>query len=302
MKILNFGSMNIDHVYKVSHMVKPGETISSEQLDFFCGGKGLNQSLALARANVNAKQKVKVYHAGAIGADGTMLADLLAQDGVDLSYLRRMQTPTGHAIIQVDSNGQNSILLYGGANQCITREQVTETLQDFSAGDFLILQNEISELAYIIEKAHEKQMKIFLNPSPCDDAIKSLPLEYVDCLLLNEVEGRQICKAEADEDVLEALIHRFPDTEIVLTLGDRGAMYGKGKTRLSHQAYRVPVMDTTAAGDTFSGFYIGCLSQGMDTGQAMHLASVAAAVAVTRNGAGDSIPLMSDVVEWERKL
>lgn len=186
-KVLNFGSLNMDHVYQVQHFVSPGETLSSTKLQHFCGGKGLNQSIALARAGAN------VYHAGAIGMDGLQLKKQLEEDGADTSFLQiREELETGHAIIQVDETGQNCIILYGGANQSITGMQVDETLKHFEKGDIILLQNEINELKYIMEKAYQKGLRIFLNPSPCDEKIMELPLELVDTLLLNEVEGEQI--------------------------------------------------------------------------------------------------------------
>ena len=163
MKVLCFGSLNIDYTYKVDHFVGKGETLSSESLQVFSGGKGLNQSIALAKAGA------RVYHAGAVGEDGRFLLEELEKAGVDVSCVAvRADVRTGNAIIQNDREGDNCILLYGGANQAVKKEQVDEVLTHFDVGDFLVLQNEISELPYIMEQAHEKGMKIILNPSPMD--------------------------------------------------------------------------------------------------------------------------------------
>lgn len=159
MKILNFGSLNLDYVYGVEHFVMAGETISSSSRDTFCGGKGLNQSVALAKAGGN------VFHAGNIGAEGGMLRDMLESAGVDTHLTKEVGVPTGHAIIQVNKKGNNCIILFGGANQQITSAQTDATLAEFSAGDYLILQNEVNMLAEIIDKAYAKGMVIFLNPS-----------------------------------------------------------------------------------------------------------------------------------------
>ena len=164
MKVLCFGSLNIDYTYKVDHFVKKGETLSSGSLQVFSGGKGLNQSIALARAGA------ETYHAGSIGEDGRFLLEQLQDAGVDTRYVTVLETVrTGNAIIQNDKEGDNCILLYGGANQAVTTNQADAVLEHFRKGDFLVLQNEINELAYIMERAHERGMKIVLNPSPMDE-------------------------------------------------------------------------------------------------------------------------------------
>lgn len=278
----------MDHVYQVNHFVMPGETISSGSLQHFCGGKGLNQSIALARAGAC------VSHAGAIGQDGLILKEQLEKDGADVTCLQiREEVGTGHAIIQVDENGQNCIILYGGANQSITREQVDDTLSYFEKGDIILLQNEINELAYIMEQAGKKGLRIFLNPSPCDEKIKNLPLELVDTFLLNEVEGEQITGKK--EAILDALKEIFPQAHIVLTLGSKGALYADQNHQVFRPAEKVKTVDTTAAGDTFTGYYIAAVSEGKTVEEALALATRAAAVAVTRQGAVPSIPYRQEL-------
>lgn len=291
MKVLNFGSLNLDFVYSVNHFVRPGETISSKSRQTFYGGKGLNQSIALARAGVN------VYHAGAVGkADGKILTEVLERNNVNIDFIKEYEdTSTGHAIIQVNREGQNCILLYGGANQMIVREDVDNTLENFAKGDFLILQNEINLLDYIMEEAHKKGLIIVLNPSPMDSRIYSLPLNYVDYFMLNEVEAADICGEAEDGKLLETLGEKYPGAKIVLTLGERGVRYKDGSTILEHGIYKVTPVDTTAAGDTFTGFFIGSLVQGHDAKEALQLASLASAISVSRKGAEASIPYMEEV-------
>lgn len=208
--------------------------------------------------------------------------------GVHTELIEHLDGQTGHAIIQKDPAGQNCILLYGGANQRITREMVDRVLTQFEADDFLILQNEISEIGYIMEKAHEKGMKIVLNPSPMNAKILSYPLEYVDYFLLNEVEASDICGIEATKDpqaLMNGLVKQFPEAKIVLTLGGDGSVYRDGDTVLRQGIYKVPVVDTTAAGDTFTGYFIGGLQLGEDPKTALEHAAKAAAIAVSRPGA-----------------
>lgn len=291
MKLLNFGSLNIDCVYQVDHFVRPGETMSSISRQTFCGGKGLNQSIALARAGV------KVYHAGSVGkTDGDMLVDALNANGVHTDFVKLSEEEaTGHAIIQVTRSGQNCILLHGGANQTITNEHVDETLAGFEAGDFIILQNEINNMPYIMEQAYKKRLVIVLNPSPMNERILALPLEYVDYFMLNEVEAADICGDSGTDDPLSSLAEKYPNAKIVLTLGKHGVHYKDGNTVLKHGIYKVPVVDTTAAGDTFTGFFIGSLAQGHAPEEALRLASIASSLAVSRQGAETSIPTMDEV-------
>ena len=291
MKILNFGSLNLDYVYSVDRFVRPGETKSSKSMQTFAGGKGLNQSIALARSGV------EVYHAGAVGkSDGKKLIDILKINNVNVDYIEQyVDVSTGHAIIQVDENGQNCILLYGGANQMITKNHVDRVFENFTNGDFLILQNEINMLQYIVDEGHKRGLQIVLNPSPMDEKIFSLNLEYVDYFMLNEVEATDICGGKVSGDLLEVLGAKYPSAKIILTLGEKGVRFKDGDTVLEHGIFKVPVVDTTAAGDTFTGYFIGSLANGHDIIESLRLASLASAIAVSRKGAESSIPYMEEV-------
>lgn len=290
MKVLNYGSLNIDFVYGVDHFVRSGETISSEGMEIFPGGKGLNQSVALAKSGV------ETWHAGAIGEDGAFLLDLMRESGVHVELVSRLPGRNGHAIIQRDPDGQNCILLYGGTNQQNTRERVDEVLEHFEKGDYLVLQNEINEIGYLMEKAHEKGMIIVMNPSPMDEKIFTYPLQYVDYFLLNEVEAGDICRTEgSDEELLKTVAEQFPESKIVLTLGSRGSVYKDGEREIHQPICKVPVVDTTAAGDTFTGFFIGGIATGETPEEAMSHAAKAAAIAVSRPGAAPSIPWRSEL-------
>ena len=296
MKVLCFGSLNIDYVYSVDHFVAKGETLSSTGLQVFTGGKGLNQSIALAKAGTD------VYHAGAIGPDGKFLLEAMRDAGVNTDYVSVLTTErTGNAIIQCDKDGDNCILLYGGTNQMITTEQVDNVLSHFSAGDYLILQNEINQLPYIMEQAHAKGMVIVLNPSPMNEKILALPLEYVNIFMLNEVEAGQILncgKEVAHTQLAEGLLEKFPGSTVVLTLGGDGSICISKDTCVTQAAFKVSVVDTTAAGDTFTGFFIGCLLCGKAMQEAMEEASAAAAIACSRPGAAPSIPTPGEVKEF----
>lgn len=293
MKILNFGSLNLDYVYNVDHMVEAGETLTSAERNTFCGGKGLNQSIALARAGA------KVFHAGQIGAEGEILRQTLAQEGVDTRYIRTADVPTGHALIQVDKNGQNCILLYGGANRALTTGYIDEVLADFGRGDILVLQNEVNLLDYIIDRAWEKGMRIILNPSPFDDHLVKCDLQKISILLLNEVEGAQLCGKTDPEAILEYLRKEYPEVKAVLTLGSRGSVYQDVNLQHHQSIFPVEAVDTTAAGDTFTGYFIAELLEKSNAVEGLEIAAKAAAIAVTRHGAAPSIPTKAEVDAFE---
>lgn len=289
MKVLNFGSLNIDMVYNVDNFVHPGETISSLKMEKFCGGKGLNQSLALARAGA------EVYHAGCIGPDGGMLTEILKSSKANTEYIKMVDTPTGHAIIQVDNKGQNCIILYGGANMEVTTQYVDTVLNNFNKDDIILLQNEISSLSYIIDKAYERGMKIALNPSPINENIIKASLDKVSYFILNEIEGREITGRTKAEDIIEGFKKKYPKAKIVLTLGENGVIYFDGETKYRHGIYAVDVIDTTAAGDTFTGYFLAGIIRGQQPMEILKTASMASALAVSVKGAANSIPDLNTV-------
>ena len=294
MRILNFGSLNIDFVYDVDSFVRKGQTIASSALHVFAGGKGLNQSLALARAGA------RVHHAGMIGADGAFLRDMLAESGVDVAHVVVSDTVrTGNAIIQRDAEGDNCIILYGGTNRAITRAFVDETLEGFGPDDWLLVQNEISELPYIVSRAAHKGMHIVLNPSPADDSLRELNLDAIDCFILNEGEAEYLCGTQGSADeLLAAMRARFGRADIVLTVGEEGSMMAQGDAVFRQRAYRVPVVDTTAAGDTFTGYLLAGLMASRPAGESLDVAARASAIAVSCAGAAPSIPRWPEVEEF----
>lgn len=291
MKVLNFGSLNLDYVYSVDHMAAPGETLASSGMNVFCGGKGLNQSIALAKAGV------EVYHAGMIGREGGSLLDACREGGVHADYVRTVSERSGHTIIQVDKDGQNCILLYGGANRSITRDFVDEVLGNFEKGDILLLQNEVNLLDYIIDKAYERGMKIILNPSPYDSALDACDFGKISMFLLNEIEGGQVTGEHEPDKILEKLKALYPEAETVLTLGGDGSVYQYKDEQYRQGIYRVKAVDTTAAGDTFTGYFIASVIDGMPVPKGLALAAKASAIAVSREGASTSIPLKEEVLK-----
>ena len=289
MKILNFGSLNIDYVYAVDHFVSAGETISSYNMDKNTGGKGLNQSVAFAKAGA------EISHAGCVGDDGAFLTDYLKKTGVDTSNVSVVDTPTGNAIIQVDKNGENCILLFGGANRVVSEKQIDEVLSKYEKGDMLILQNEISCVDYLIKRAHSLGISVVLNPSPITDALLSYPLDQVDWFIMNEIEGKTITGKEEPAQIASEMMKLFPNSKNVLTLGKDGAIYFDSETYISVPAGKAKPVDTTAAGDTFTGYFFTGISKGKTPHEALIWATKAADITITRHGAAESIPFAGEI-------
>ena len=284
MKIVNFGSLNIDRVYQVDHLVRPGETITSSSYKEFAGGKGLNQSIALARSGA------EVCHAGKIGPDGSFLVDVLSKSGVDVSLVFTGNGQTGHAIIQVDDNGENSIVLFAGENRKLTTGEVKTVIDQMESGDYLLLQNEINSIREIIKMGSAKGLNIVFNPAPITPGIRTLPLDQIKWLIVNEVEGKAIAEKSEPSQIMDEITERYPSLSLVLTLGSSGVHYADTQNRYFVPAEEVEPVDTTGAGDTFIGYFIGEIVRGSSVEESLAAANKAAAFCVTRPGAADSIP------------
>lgn len=293
MKVLNFGSLNIDYVYSVDHIIIPGETEPVAEVSEHCGGKGLNQSVALARAGVT------VYHAGMIGEEGDLLINKLSENGINTECIRKIPGRSGHTIIQVDKNGQNSILLFGGANRALTEDFIDDVIGRFGADDIIVLQNEVNLIDYIIDKAYDRGMKIVLNPSPYDDAIAACDLGKVWLFFMNEIEGGQMTGENDPERILDVIRDRYPGACTVLTLGADGSIYQDANGRYRQEIFKVKAVDTTAAGDTFTGYFVSAMIDGMEPDKGLELAAKASAIAVTRHGAADSIPGRDEILTYQ---
>jgi len=289
MKILNYGSMNIDNVYQVDHMIQPGETQMAQNKSLFAGGKGLNQSIAIAKAGG------AVYHAGVVGDDGKLLMDTLQRGGVDTRYIKHNAGPSGHTVIQVDKNGQNSIIVFAGENMRVLEEDIARVLEGFEKGDILILQNELDNSPTIMRMASERGMTIVFNPSPINEGLYTYPLECVNWFLMNEIEGKALTDETEPEKILAGMKAKYPNANVVLTLGSDGAYCMQGDQILFQPSFKVKAVDTTAAGDTFTGYFITGISNGEDIASVMKRAAKASSITVSRQGAADSIPLADEV-------
>ena len=298
MRIINFGSLNIDKVYQVEQFVRPGQTITAKDYAVAAGGKGLNQSLAAARAGA------EVLHAGAIGAEGRFMADLLRESGADTSLLCEVDGPSGHAVIEINAAGQNRIIVFGGANRRETREYIERVLDTAQPDDWVLLQNEVNLVPEIICRAHEKGLRVVFNPSPVPENTEKLPLACVSLFMVNEIEAAQLAGTDANadfEDTLTALRAKYPNASVVMTVGADGVLYDGEEGRFQFPAFKVKAVDTTAAGDTFCGYFLAAVSAGKSVQTALQEASAASALAVSRTGAAPSVPTADEVREFLRR-
>lgn len=298
MRFLVLGSVNIDMTFRVDHIACAGETLSSKGLEINAGGKGANQSAALGKAGM------EVCFAGKMGPDGNWILPILSAAGVDVSLVISSDgIHTGQAIIQVDSTGQNSIILNAGGNKTFTESEIDSIIGGFSPGDAIVLQNEINNVSYAISKAAERGLIVVSNPSPFDSAIDTLPLDLVDIFFINEIEGAALAgcfQVPADDkgfrSILEDIGRKYPKAVIVLTAGKNGA-YCLDSERNVFFAPIVdyPVVDTTGAGDTFCGYFLASRALGKDCSESLMIASRASGIAVSRRGAMESMPSADEV-------
>lgn len=295
MKQLVFGSFNIDRVYSVPHLPQAGETQYCEDFEIHVGGKGLNQAISLCYAFGSCSM------AGCVGNDGEFLVDFMKDCGVDTHLVKCTDGFTGHAIIQVEPRGQNQMILFPGSNAQITEEYCLEWLEEYSAGDLLLMQCETSQTAFMLRQAKKKGLTIALNPSPYVDEIKNLPLECVDYFVLNEFEGQSLSGKEDTKDVTDALLAKYPGSKIILTLGGDGSVYADADTFVRVPAFDVKAVDTTGAGDTFTGYSLYALMNGKAPVEALTAASAASALAVQVQGAANAIPNPEQVKEFLEK-
>ncbi len=290
MAIYNLGSINVDHFYAVPVLPSPGETLAATNVKTGLGGKGANQSVAAVKAGAT------VHHIGAIGADGGWTLGRLRSYGVGVDHISQSSEPTGHAIINVAADGENAIVLYRGANYAFDEAAVRKALSGAGPDDILLIQNETTHQQIAAQIAHEQGARVMYSAAPFDvDAVRDV-LPFVSILAMNEIEKDQLLAA------LETDIADLPVDEVIVTKGGDGAELHHAGTVTSVPSHRVDVVDTTAAGDTFAGYFAAARDEGFEIKSAMKLASAAAAIKVTRAGTADAIPARSEVDAFIAKL
>lgn len=285
MTIWNLGSINLDLIYGMDRLPGRGETVSAETKAEFLGGKGTNMSVAAARA------AARVCHIGAVGPDGRWAVDRLLEYGVDTRHITQVNVPTGHAIVAVEASGENQIIIFSGANGAIPAETVRAALTEAQTGDLLVLQNETNVQAETAKLGREMGLTVCYAAAPFDAAAVQQVLPYLDFLILNAVEAQQL------EAALGLSVSDIPVRDIIVTKGAEGAEWISTETG-SHQEFsarKVEPVDTTGAGDTFTGYVLAGLDRGMPMVQAISQATLAASIMVTRRGTADVIPDLKDI-------
>jgi ribokinase len=281
--IWNLGSINIDNFYEVSHLPVPGETLAAASFGFGLGGKGANMSVAAARAGA------RVSHIGAVGPEGRWTRDRLMEYGVDTPHIAQIDAPTGHANIVVDQNGENSIVLFQGANVDLTEAIIGAALIEASPRDFLLMQNETNGQEYAATTAQSLGLRVAYAAAPFEASAIERLLGQIDLLVLNEIEVTQL--EAATGMTVDAL--GVPD--VVVTLGANGCKWITHDGQKNFDVYPAEAVDTTGAGDTFTGYLVAGLDRGMDMGAAIDLALKAGALMVTRRGTADVIPDLKEI-------
>ncbi len=286
MTILNIGSINIDHAYRVARHPAPGETILDKGYLRGLGGKGANMSLAACAAGA------VVRHAGAVGPDGAWCRDQLAAAGCDVTDLKIGDVETGHGLIMVDDAGENVIVVHSGANQALTMADLNAAIARAAPGDWLLLQNETNLVSAAAQAGRAAGLKIAYAAAPFDAGAANEMLDLADLVAVNEVEAEQLA-AQAGCPIAE-----LPVRALLVTLGERGAVYRADGAAITTPAFPVTTVDTTGAGDTFLGFFLAGLDRGDAPAAALQRAAAAAALQVTRPGAGDAIPSAAEVADF----
>ena len=268
MAVINFGSINIDHVYQVDHFVQPGETLDTNDYQVLLGGKGANQSIALANAGI------EVLHVGCINENDVQFKQAMIKQGINGRFIRCTEVPSGHAIIQVTPSGENAIFLFGGANREINSQDIGKAIASSNPDDWVLLQNETTGTAEVLAKSKAQGLRVAFNPAPMTDDIKSLNFAHIDLLIVNEVEAAEL-SGQTDMPAIEAFFKQhFAHGEVIITLGKQGAKLlspanAAGESEIMVPAFIVDAVDTTAAGDTFIGYFIAHYQQYNQAKQAL---------------------------------
>lgn len=287
MAIYNLGSINADMTYRVPHLLAPGETLATTALSRGLGGKGANMSVAAARAGA------QVRHLGAVGEDGRWAIERLTEYGVDTRQIAVLSEPTGHAIIMLDRQAENCILIYPGANRALSVERIEAGLSEATPEDIFVFQNETNAQREAAELASSRGLRVAYAAAPFDADAVTLVLPLLDLLVLNEIEAGQLEQATGQS------IETIPVRDVVVTLGGRGCRWINTDSREVRDFAALPVtpVDTTGAGDTFTGYLLAGLDRGLPMPTSIELAQRAAAIMVTRQGTADVIPDLKEVTE-----
>ena len=303
-RVAVLGSLNVDTTYRVARFPEPGETISAVSRSSAPGGKGANQAVAAARSGA------KTYFIGSVGNDdeGKLMRECLEDERIFTAHLTtNMDHGTGTALVTLNEEGQNNIMVYGGANQAMTTQVLDGTDQVFEDISFMIAQFETPQNVTLeaFKRAKAHQVVTVLNPAPASQLIPELS-QYVDVIAPNETEAELLTGIKlTDETSMDQMAKYFQAMSIpvvLITLGKRGVYYATETQQGIVPAFTVTAVDPTAAGDTFIGALVSQLSTNLDNlDQAITYAQRASSLTVQKYGAMPSIPMGFEVEEALKK-
>ncbi|WP_432664285.1 ribokinase [Wukongibacter baidiensis] len=295
------GSLNMDLVTRVKVMPRIGETLIGKNYMQIPGGKGANQADAIAKLG----SKVKMI--GLVGDDGfgNDLISSLTEDGVDVSHIKKLKdATTGIAVIMVNDEGENSIVVIPGANFELTPEHIDDSIEAIKGSDIVVTQLEtpVDTVRYALKRAKELGKYTILNPAPAAKLDDEL-ISYIDLLTPNETELEVLSgvKIETESDILAGarVLMNKGVKELIVTMGEKGALYVNDKENNVYPAHKVEPVDTTAAGDSFTGGIAVALSEGKSMEEAIKFATKVGAITVTREGAQSSLPTREEVERFK---
>lgn len=298
-KIVVLGSINIDTILNIARLPLPGETMAMHGRSIAGGGKGANQAIAAVRAGAETSFIAK------IGKDhaADFMIDTFKSDGLNIQNVTEDDVAgTGKAYILLDDNGQNSILIYGGANQTITVEDIRNASETIKSADCLITEFEtpLEASTEAFKIAKENNVLTILNPAPAKQNIPEELLKLTDIIVPNETEAQAITGIEVVDEPSMAQaakkMHAMGVKNVIITVGANGSFYSQSEKSGFVNAYKVNTVDTTAAGDTFIGYLASKLDPDLSNiEEAMKFASKASSITVQTQGAQNSIPYVKDV-------
>ncbi|MCS5707765.1 hypothetical protein CC99x_002475 [Candidatus Berkiella cookevillensis] len=288
MRIYNLGSLNIEHVHQIESTTT-NETQSCNDYHRTPGGKGYYQSIAIARAGA------PVCHIGFIGPEGSFIKKSLASNGVDTTHIYKVDHNSGQEFVHVTPEGQLHKARYQGANASFEKNFIDSIFKGLDPKALLLIQNEINDIPTILEQAKAYHLDVSFHPSPFTPETLDYPFELVDTLIFNLETGKKLSHQEEPNAIIEALMKKYPNLALILTLGDKGVWYVDKTQKIKVPADPVHVIDENQAGNTFVGYYLAHKLKQHPIESCLKIASRASALCVTRKGKSATIPYLAEI-------
>lgn len=291
MKVLNFGSMHLDHVYRISKLLKSGDSAFTKSLETLPGGKGVNQSIAIKRAGVD------VIHAGNIGNDGELIYYTLLKEGINVDYVKRSNEVCGHAIIHRSDEKEHTIVVHSGASKMITMDYIDEVFRDFEKEDILLVQGELNHTDYIIKSAVEKGMKCFFYPAPFLEEFKAYDLSEIETLIIHENDICTLTGIEEEEKAVAYYLKKNNSNLLVISMNKGLLYYDKKRKETKHTNITMDSHCRTYASDVLIGYFIAGIVQNLPIKEILEKAASAKKIAMKDKNILFTIPYIHDVIE-----